>query len=121
MAKAQEKKYRIDFVCVHWYWHPDPNDFMGKMRAIHKLYNLPIWITEFAIADWDANTEKANRFSADQVASFLEKVLPFLNKTPWIERFAWYPSSEKSHALGPSALFDQDGNLTKVGKVYAAG
>jgi hypothetical protein len=121
MAKAKEKKYRVDFVCVHWYWHPNPGDFLGKLRAVHKLYNLPIWITEFAVADWDTTPEKPNRFSEDEVAAFLQKVLPELEKTPWIERYAWFPSGPNFPALSSSALFDKDGKLSKVGKVYAAG
>lgn len=121
MAKATEKKYRVDFVCVHWYWHPKPSDFMGKLREIHKLYNLPIWITEFAVADWETTKEKPNQFSEDEVVAFLKKVLPELEKTPWIERYAWFPSGPNFPALSSSALFDKDGNLTKVGKVYAAG
>ncbi len=121
MAKAAEKKYRVDFVCVHWYWHPKPADFFGKLRSIQKLYNLPIWITEFAVADWETTKEKPNQFSEDEVAAFLKKVLPELEKTPWIERYAWFPSGPNFPALSSSALFDKDGNLTKVGKVYAAG
>lgn len=121
MAKVAEKKYRVDFVCVHWYWEPKPGDFLGKLRAIHKLYNLPIWITEFAVADWDTKPEKPNRFSEDEVAAFLQKVLPELEKAPYIERYAWFPSGPKFPALSSSALFDKDGNLTKVGKVYASG
>lgn len=121
MAKAAEKKYRVDFVCVHWYWHPKPADFLGKLRAIHKLYNLPIWITEFAVADWETSREKPNRFSEEEVAAFLQKVLPELEKTHWIERYAWFPSGPNFPALSSSALFDKEGNLTKVGKAYAAG
>ncbi len=121
MAKAVEKKYRVDFVCVHWYWLPKPADFLGKLRAINKLYNLPIWITEFAVADWETTKEKPNQFSEDEVAAFLQKVLPELEKTPYIERYAWFPSGPNFPALSSSALFDKDGNLTKVGKVYAAG
>lgn len=121
MAKATEKKYRVDFVCVHWYWEPRPADFLGKLRATHKLYDLPIWITEFAVADWGTSREKPNRVSEDEVAAFLQKVLPELEKTPWIERYAWFPSGPNFPALSSSALFDKDGNLTKVGKVYAAG
>lgn len=121
MAKAAEKKYRIDFVCVHWYWHPDPEDFLAKIRSYHKLFNLPIWITEFGVADWEAKPDQPNRFTADEVAEFLKKVLPVLEKTPWLERYAWFPSSPDSLPLGSSALFDKDNKLTKVGQVYAAG
>lgn len=120
MAKVQEKKYRVDFVCVHWYWHPNPGDFLGKLKAVHKLYNLPIWITEFAVADWDASTVNPNRFTSEQIAKFVEKVLPELEKLSWVERYAWFSSGPDSHALGPSALFDKDGKLTKVGEAYAA-
>jgi hypothetical protein len=121
MAKAAEKKYRVDFVCVHWYWEPRPADFLGKLRQLHNLYEKPLWITEFAVADWDVKPDKPHRFSEDEVADFLRKVLPELEKTPWIERYAWFPSGPKFPALTSSALFDKDGNLTKVGKVYAAG
>ena len=79
------------------------------LERTHALYKKPIWITEFAPADWKAGPGKPNRFSEEQIEHFMREVLPALNKLPYVERYAWFSSSPESPQLGVSALFDKDG------------
>jgi len=105
--------------------HPDREWMKGFMTAakrkdlqVHKLYGKPIWITEFAVGDWNAKSPEANRYRPDKVLKFMEEVLPALEKRDYIEKYAWFPSGQKNNALGTSALFNFEGHLTKLGKFY---
>lgn len=120
MKGAEEKGYRVDFVCVHWYGSNNPDKFIERLEAIHKLYGKPIWITEFAIADWSAATRKDNKESPKDVLRFMKAVLPKLEKLDFVERYAWFHAKPDHPKLGPSALFDEQGKLTELGEFYSS-
>lgn len=120
MEGAEEKGYRVDFVCVHWYGQNDPGKFIERLEAIHDLYGKPIWITEFAIADWSAKSRKDNSHSPRDVLRFMKAVLPRLERLDFVERYAWFHAKPDHPSLGPSALFDEQGNLTELGEFYSS-
>ncbi|MGH8046032.1 MAG: glycoside hydrolase family protein, partial [Chthoniobacterales bacterium] len=120
MRAAKKDKLRVDFITVHWYGGAgDGGAFLSYLSKIHSLYNKPIWITEFCPADWNAGPNKRNKNTPQQVAQFMKAVVPALKRTPWIERFAWFPADPASPRLGTSALFNADGSLTDLGKIYS--
>ena len=88
MKGVQERKLRVDFVTIHWYGDPSPGGFLGYVEAMHKLYQKPVWITEFCPADWSADS-KPNRFNERQVQDFMRAVVPALQGRGYVERFAW--------------------------------
>jgi hypothetical protein len=118
MAGVDERKLRVDFVCVHSYGAPNPTAFINRLTKIHKLYDRPLWITEFGVGDWSAKSVEENKHSPEVVLQFMEKVLPMLDKLDFLERYAWFPSGTDSPPLGTSALFDADGALTPLGECY---
>lgn len=119
MREADRRKYRVDFVAVHWYWEPKAASLMGYLEKLHRMYNRPLWLTEFAVVDWSAKTPAANRFTAADVEKFARDVLPALEKAPFVERYAWFSFGQKDAGGGISALFDSAGGLTELGKIYA--
>lgn len=120
MHGAEKRKLRIDSIGVHSYPSPSPTGFINMLHRVHDLYRRPIWVTEFAVADWQAKRGAANRFSVSQVADFMEAVCTEMNRIPWIKGYAWFPFAGKSsNALQTSVLFDANGNLTALGKLYA--
>jgi hypothetical protein len=119
MKGAEEKKLRVDFICVHWYGSNDALHFINRLEQVHALYKKPIWITEFAIADWKAKTIKDNKQSETDVLRFMRAVLPQLERLDYVERYAWFTAPVDDPALGTSALFHKDGTLTKLGEYYA--
>ena len=119
MKGAEEKGYRVDFICVHWYGENDPRKFISRLEAIHELYKKPIWITEFAVADWSAKSIKDNDHSPQDVLRFMKLVLPKLDRLDFVERYAWFTSTPGHPKLGSSALFDESGNLTELGEFYS--
>ena len=118
MERAKRQDLRVDFVCVHSYGGASSKSFLSRMEKIHRLYKKPLWITEFAVGDWNAKSPQQNRYKPDKVLKFMEEVLPALQKRDYIEKFAWFPAGQNNNALGTSALFDNKNQLTKLGKFY---
>jgi len=120
MEQVKRRGYRVDFIAVHSYYGKVPKHFLKRLEKLHKLYKRPLWITEFAVADWAARADNPNQYSPDDVCRFMEAVLPALEKSDYVERYAWFSAPKPTPVLAPSALFDQNGALTKLGRLYSA-
>jgi len=119
MQGIRDKGLRVDFIAVHRYASPNPQSFLDYLDAVHALYQLPIWITEFAVADWNATATTPNKYSVADVEAFLRTIVPEFRKRPFVERFSWKTRHTTDVNMGTSALFNEDGSLTEVGAVYA--
>ena len=119
MKQAEEKKLRVDVIAVHWYGGPDATGFLNYLERVYKRYHRPLWITEFAVADWSAKPDRPNRYTTKQVEQFMRVVIPALKRTHYVERFAWFKTTPKSVVMGISALVNEDGSPTKLGLQYA--
>ncbi|MBN7816952.1 glycosyl hydrolase [Algoriphagus pacificus] len=122
LAKARD--VRFDFVAVHWYdWGSNPanspnadpqvifNRFKTYLENVHRIYGLPIWITEF-----NANPNRGNAIQA----AFLELALPYLESLEYVERYAYFEpmSANSSNPVDSADLTDENGNLTNIGEIY---
>ena len=119
MKAADERGLRVDYVCVHSYGGPNAKALVERLRRVHEMYGRPIWITEFAVGDWQAKTAAENKHSPQKVAEFMRELLPMLEELDFVDRYAWFSASTKSAALGTSALFNEDGSLTELGQIYS--
>lgn len=119
MHKADSLHYRVDFITVHLYMGTSADNFMNTLKQIHDLYGKPIWITEFAVADWNAKSLSQNQYSPGAVLQFMKTVLPRLDTVSYVQRYAWFPASISDANLGTSGLFNNDGSLTTLGLYYA--
>ncbi len=119
MAEAEKRGYRVDFITVHSYMGKDTEHFLKRLENIHKLYRKPLWITEFAVADWKAREDKPNRYSPESVYTFMETVIPALEKIDYVERYAWFSAPKSIPPLASSVLFNPDGSLNKLGQLYS--
>lgn len=120
MSQAEADCRRVDFAGIHWYGGVDFEAFKTKMSGYYKLYGKPLLITEFGPADWAATTVEDNRFSVDDVLSFMKQALPWLEEQDWIFGYAWFNFDITKPAQARSALFDEEGNLTVLGRYYAS-
>lgn len=118
MQGVKTQSLRVDFVTIHSYGGVNPDAFMKQLESVHKLYRRPLWITEFAVGDWKAQSRADNRYRPEQIVKFLEQVLPRLDRCDFVERYAWFPAKPENPALGPCAPFNEDGSLTPVGEAY---
>lgn len=121
---AKERDVRFDFVAVHWYdWGSGPanspnadpqeifNRFKNYLANVHRIYGLPIWITEF-----NANPNRGNAIQE----AFLELALPYLESLEYVERYAYFEpnSANSSNPVDSADLTDENGNLTNIGELY---
>lgn len=119
MEKADATGLRVDFITVHHYGGPNVLSLINKLKVTYNAYaKRPIWITEFAVADWNATSVENNKYSQETVIEFMEEALEALNEIEWIQRYAWFDGRQAP--LNSSALFDEDVTITSVGQVYAA-
>ena len=119
MKGVKERGLRVDFVNVHSYGGPNADALVKRLEKVHQMFDeRPIWITEFAVGDWEAKSVERNRHKPEAVMRFMEGVLPKLDKLDFVERYAWFPAKTTSIPLGTSALFDADGALTPLGEIY---
>jgi len=119
MAGVKERGYRVDYIAIHSYGGPSAAGFLDKLERVHRKFDLPLWITEFGVGDWQAKTVKENKYSVRDIKDFMKAVLPKLDRLKYVHRYAWFPSSPDDPHLGTSALFNADGSLTELGEVYA--
>ena len=112
---------QIDFMAIHKYPLPTkPNAVLASVENFYRLYEKPIWLTEFTAADW----KETGVYTDEQTYTFLAEVLYDLERSPLVERYAIYPFNGPA-AAGPfSKLFtqsnpDNPAELTPLGKLYA--
>lgn len=118
MKGVEKRGLRVDFVCMHSYGGPGAESLVKRIEQVHALYQRPIWITEFAVADWDAKSPEENRHKPERIADFVAKLLPQLEAMDIVERYAWFHGGVSGAALASSQLFNPDGSITVVGEAY---
>ena len=119
MKGVEERQLRVDFICMHSYAGLDADGLVNRIQAVSLAYGgRPVWLTEFAVADWTAQSRDQNRFKPEQILAFMRKVMPKLETLTCLERHAWYSAKADSAALGPSSLCDETGKLTPLGEYY---
>ena len=118
MNGVDQRKLRVDIVCVHSYGGLNAVHLMERLEKVYKMFQRPIWITEFAVGDWQAKTVRENRHSPKEIAKFMREVLPMLDEAEFVDRYCWRSANPDARALGTSALFDSDDKLTELGEIY---
>lgn len=127
--------YPVDFIAIHDYpgWPGDTGGgdqiagFKAKIEDLWNRYHKPIWITEFAVANWPSNQDDIQSwgYSKQNVYDYLNKLQDYLDQSPYVERYAWFsfgdpdgnPYGESAGSY--SALTNRKtGNLTALGELY---
>lgn len=110
---------RVDSVAFHWYGASSPNavsaanSFLSRVDWYHTRFNRPIWITEFAMHDWEGNDLTEDMIQAN--ADFLEIVLPELESRSFVEKYSYYNWFDDARAF----VEDGDDRMpTVIGDVY---
>jgi hypothetical protein len=119
MSEAIKRQYRVDIVGVHYYGGTDSSLFQNVLTSLYKAYQKPILVTEFAPADWQAQSPEENRYSPKEVLDFMKDILPWMESKDWIVGYSWFSFEINSPIGTSSALFKKDGDLTALGKYYA--
>lgn len=120
MTKANKANLRVDFMTMHCYGPPDVGSFLAKVAYLHHKYGRPVWVTEFAVADWSATPSHPSRYTGMEIRSFMRAAVAGMRAMPFVERFAWKTREPFDPAMGSSALYHTDGRLTATGRLYAS-
>ena len=119
MERAAQLQYRVDVVGVHYYGGTNPRAFQGLLKSMYEMYQRPILVTEFAPADWEAQTVAQNRYSPEEVLAFMKEVLPWMESQDWILGYAWFPFDVNDKHGTSSALLLPNNRRTVLGEFYA--
>ena len=117
MAGAEAQNLRVDFIAVHYYSKTGSvAEFKAYLEAVHQQYGKPVWVTEWALADWS----NPGRFSAAQQAAFARAGTEMMDDLPFVERQAWFAAYEGGDGWHlNSGVMDAAGQLTLVGQTFA--
>lgn len=138
----------IDFIPIHNYpgnvgktddeIKNNAKAFLQLVSDTYTKFNKPVWITEFAVANWDYYWDGyngANEENKAQVESFMNYVIngfdgnKGLDDLEYVERYAWFSFDALDRYGGDSGLFNTKsdnnknnnltvGSLTKLGNLY---
>ena len=94
-----------DFICIHWYGPPNASSFTNYLTNVYAKYKLPIWVTEYSVADWSATCCQNNatqhtagfdwsiptsaNISTNATAQFMRQTVQFMNSSSFVERYSW--------------------------------
>ena len=123
MDEARAKKFRVDFLCLHWYGDitkPDPvGDLRKYLEGYWEKYRLPIWLTEYSGGDFDYHLRKT---TVEDNARFARESISMLEGLPFVERYAWYAPIVSRHDRNyPTVrMINRDRTFTPVGLAWRA-
>jgi hypothetical protein len=112
---------RVSFITVHWYG----GDFVTSravaelksyLKAIHARYHRPLWLTEFALIRFGAQTTFP---SARQQAAFVTAATSMLRGLSYVQRYAWFALPATS-GDGTAGLFHPGAVATRAGRAFEA-
>jgi Glycosyl hydrolase catalytic core len=101
ISNLNPKKFP-DFICIHWYGPPKATSLTDYLTAVYNKYKLPIWVTEYSCADWDAtccpnqhtagfdwSIPTTTNITTNATAQFMRDTISFMNSSSFIERYSW--------------------------------
>lgn len=116
MSGVEERGYSVDFIAVHYYSeNADIGAFRSFLEAIYEAYDRPVWVTEWALVDWD----NPDRFSQETISTFARDAILMMDDLDYVERNAWFGAYEGGDGWYlNTALFDSGGRPTQIGDLF---
>jgi len=100
----------VDHIAVHWYACTADalRNFLNGLRK----YNKPVWVTEFACAQWDGSWQDNVQFQIN----YMKQAVAILESDPMVFRYAWF--SGRTTEIPHVNMFSSSGQLTQLGNEY---
>lgn len=117
MNEVARRGMRVDFMAVHFYSKTgDVAEFRNWLIQVHREYKRPIWVTEFALIDWN----RPGRASYAANAAFAKAAIEMMQDLPFVERHAWFAANPYPWPGGAPAINLVDNQLreTPVGRAF---
>jgi len=103
-----------DFLAVHWY-DVNATAFQEYLINYHNIFNLPIWVTEWACQNFNGGPQCTQQ----EVIDLLNQTQAFMDSTDWVERYAWFGVMENLGGVNPDdAMMSSTGSITTLGQQY---
>lgn len=110
----------FDYLAIHSYG--GTGNIQELATTFHDRYGKEVWVTEFCL--WPGESKEVYVSPQSQIASMIQSVT-WLEKTPWIYRYAWFKAvGQSSASKGPnyglliSGRGEEPRELSEQGKVY---
>ena len=92
---------QVDFVAIHWYDSATNVEyFKNHVTEAHTRTGKPVWLTEFGASGSD-----------EQVVSFLQQVLPWLDSQDFVERYSYF--------MARDGLLNHGTEMSSYGNTFA--
>ncbi len=117
MAQIKAQGYRVDFICIHPYQSnfdvaQATENLRQEIAYVHDTYHIPVWVTEYAMVNWNTETYP----DAETAARFATSSAAMMKSLSYVERYAWYSLIPNQRTL---SLQTSDGLLNVIGKAWA--
>jgi RNA polymerase sigma factor (sigma-70 family) len=121
MSGAAARGYRVNFITLHWYGADFDtaaavSQLEGYLQAVHARYHLPIWVTEFALANFGGSPSTP---SPQQQAAFVTAATAMLQGVGYVQRYAWF-GLQATPSDGSMGLFSTGPVATPAGRAFEA-
>ena len=123
MEQVKSNDLQLDFIALHHY-ADDFNvangvaTFQQYVESVYQMYQLPIWITEYAMVNYDNGPAQVPDLSMQ--AQYATAATQMLQSLPYVERYAWF-ALPSSSSQPDTNLYDCSGSgcsITVVGEAY---
>jgi RNA polymerase sigma factor (sigma-70 family) len=119
MSGADARGYRVNFITLHWYGSDFAtgaavSQLQSYLQAVYARYHLPIWLTEFALANFGGSPATP---SEQQQAAFLTAATAMLQRLPYVQRYAWF-GLQATATDGSMGLFGTGPVATATGRAF---
>jgi hypothetical protein len=119
MSGAAARGYRVNFITLHWYGSDFAtaaavSQLQSYLQAVYARYHLPIWLTEFALANFGGSPTTPTE---QQQAAFLTAATAMLQRLPYVQRYAWF-GLQATSTDGSMGLFGAGPVATTVGRAF---
>jgi hypothetical protein len=121
MSGAAAHGYRVNFITLHWYGADFDtaaavSQLESYIQAVHARYHLPIWLTEFALANFGGSPSTP---TPEQQAAFVTAATSMLRGLSYVQRYAWF-GLQATPSDGSMGLFSTGPVATPAGRAFEA-
>jgi RNA polymerase sigma factor (sigma-70 family) len=121
MSGARARGYRVNFITLHWYGADFDtaaavSQLQSYLQAVYARYHLPIWLTEFALANFGGSPQTP---TPQQQAAFVTAATGMLQGLSFVQRYAWF-GLQATSTDGSMGLFNAGPVATAAGRAFEA-
>jgi hypothetical protein len=123
LSGASSRDLPVDFVALHWYGSDFADadnatlDLCNYLASVYDRYGKPIWLTEYALADFTRGVPDATYPTSAQQKAFVNASVPMLESLPFVQRYAWFALSDSGSSYH-TGLYSDASTLTPAGADY---